>query len=239
MDQPRKLSRHEYVGLWAGICGILIGGLALVLSYHANEIAKEANQIAHEQASAQLGVLDMSGFSFTQTERSDLAVNLWVCRFAIQVANLGGSASAIVSYDAEFFFKDHKVTVLESGSPMSGSPMIWRNTEELVPFTSLEAFFSRNGKFDDVPTQDETRMQRLAEVVEPKTARVFYIAGIVGSPTNTTYTFESFERDDFRSTQYDPTKLTGYSPVEIDFVFKTPNEEVIRSPRKPCIFVKP
>ncbi len=108
----RKPKKNNVLQWVISIGGIVISLIALFLSFQANRIAKESNNIAVLERTPQIVVLDSqksTSFNFSYSPGRA------ACYHVLRVVNMGGAKASIVEITADINYKRNKITVDQIG----------------------------------------------------------------------------------------------------------------------------
>jgi hypothetical protein len=111
-DERGGSGRFEKV---VSIVALVVAILAVVFSWQANSIAREANELANRQVSDQIVVLSsLPGSAYFKPGSQN--ANLAGCENDIRLANLGGAPTQIVGIRARLYFEEVEYEIESTGS---------------------------------------------------------------------------------------------------------------------------
>lgn len=200
------------------IAALVAGIISLLFSWRANQIASQANQIASQQISAHIAVIDESNIGGTIS--NDQAV----CKHRIRITNLGGASTALVSYQLKILYKDQVLYFENSeafvangakvGSEFENFRAVLLNKDAPVDFPSLldqSNWLTLPVEIDPFGTLDIDIS--LAFNVDPT-----HDLKLAGNPNTIHY--------------------IGYSPMQVTYTLKFASNQILEVPSINCISAK-
>ena len=107
---------------YISIISLVLGLIALFLSWQANVFARKANEIAIKQIDAQVVVFDVSR-DLTQRfiRTGDGKTETVTCFLNLRVVNLGGAVTAITDFRATIMYGDKELNLASNGNKMASN----------------------------------------------------------------------------------------------------------------------
>lgn len=209
------------------IIALTAGVVALLFSFQANQLAKEANQIALQQAMARVVVLNAS-------DGGSGSDNYITCRHDIRVTNLGGAATALVGFDATITFKDKKLIAESSGEHFAF------NRSRIIPdvgdfYITLMAPSSPGEvlKLEEIAGKNE----------QPLPLSIDSFA-TVDFGTKFRYVIDRSEYEIDSGYRLDSQNvlrkfpLPGYTPIEVEYTLHMASGQSVTTPKLSCYYIK-
>lgn len=202
------------------VVAIVTGIVALALSWQANQIAREANELAFEQLKSRIVVLD------TQDGPSIYEANQLFCMQTVRLANLGAAPDSVVGYSAVIFLGDRHVTADSEGSSIAF------NRDEIIP--GIGDFFMRLIQAPDVWPSDidqvetvDTPLKIDAYTTSDVTISFRYFADLAKYGVDSGYGWTNL-------TLQKTTPPAGYTPIEVTYTFEMASGQAAESPKFSC-----
>lgn len=136
-DSTPEKHRFNWWAARAGLAGLLVSVVALLLSWESNQISRKAN-------SPQVILLDIIPFTFNVFAGNPGLIpsqdppeeNIVLCTMQVRFANLGGAATSITDFVLTINFGDEELSRVSGGSNV-----IWIDEPFLPGFVEITSFF--------------------------------------------------------------------------------------------------
>jgi len=231
-------TKRDWSGTILGGLGLITAIIALLFSWDANRIAREANSINAKLVNPIISILDFQNvlsFRVTRPETATMPVSHIYCIYKVEMTNLGGASTAIVSKVVNVMFNG-------KGFPVSGDTIAYSSQAE----DSLNDYFS---SFDVLTTKDslpywestsENAEQKQAEFpyhLDSFTTAVLYEqVSFVFKPSPTIEPGDFYTTDDLI---YRKSQLTNsHHELQIEIIYTLSNGEQVSTPSGICGYLK-
>ena len=215
------------------IVALTAGIVALFFSWQANQIAREANEIAFQQVNAQVAILasefNGGGFSYNDQE-GHYEVR---CGQIIRVSNLGGASTSIVSYDAGVYYKGAELLT------SSERPFAYPTETLATQMHDFQFVFVKQLALRDLPdttwVTDEYYLPFPVQIgsftsIDIHSVLSFLLDG-VRQTGEIDVPYREYELDKPQS-KYD------LSPIEVAYTLRTDSGQVLKTARILCLYLK-
>lgn len=207
---------------WLGIITVAISIVALFFSW-------QSNRLSSQQANAQVIILDAAwnGGGYRATQNGQDAT----CKHIFRLTNLGGTSTALTSYKVKISFEQNELE-FENSFPRIAKP------DKLIPqIGNFEIYLLISTSQIDIPNLlDNKDVLEIPHPIEPYST--FDIQTAVNFSYDGIGNFESPRYNEPKSYYFDPSKLEGYTPIMLSYIFKTATGQEIKSPAVGCWYVK-
>ena len=231
-------TKRDWSGTILGGLGLITAIIALLFSWDANRIAREANSINAKLVNPLISILDFQNvlsFLVTRPETATKPGSHIYCIYKVEMTNSGGASTAIVSKVASVMFNG-------KGFSVSGDTIAYSNRAE----DTLNDYFS---SFDVLTTKDsspywestsENAKQQQAEFPYQldsfKTAVFYEQVSFVFKPNPTIEAGDFYTTDDL---SYGGSQLTkAHHELQIEIVYTLSNGERVSTPPETCGYLK-
>jgi hypothetical protein len=209
------------IEIWVSIVTACVSVIALFFSW-------QANRIAFKQASSQVVVLDTSwnGGGYRALENGQQAT----CIHLFRLSNLGGVATSLVGYRIRITFENSHLE-FESSFPLLVKP------DDLTSsIRDFEIYFFPTSTQIDFPTPLTAGLLQFPYKIEPY--ETFDIQTAVSFQYDLSLKLESARYNEPKSYWYRPETLEGYTPLLLQYTFKTSSGQEFVSPSVACWYIK-
>ncbi len=247
MKQQEK--NKERMDRFIGIVALVAGLVALLFSWQANKIAREANTYALKSVSPDVEVLSINiqNLSVIRQETGTLAS----CLNVIRISNFGGAATSIIGYEiigslsATKYEIDNEEKIKETFNVSSDYSYL--NSELYFQVPELEKIASaflkqitQNLKDDFKPEIDETNINPLPIRIDGNSTIELYNQIVIVTRNPRINIFDQFPYD-YTIYEIDsrPKWISGYDgSLLIRYLLKLSSGETIASDSEACLLIR-
>jgi len=206
---------------WVSIITTCVSIAALFLSW-------QANNIASKQATSQIVILDTSwnGGGYRATEGGQQAT----CVHLFRLSNLGGISTSLVGYKVKITFENSNLEF------ESSFPILIKPDDLTTSLRDFEIYFFPSTTQIDFPSPFTEGLLKFPHDIKPYETLDIQVA--VNFQYDLSLGLESARYNEPKSYWYKPEVLKGYTPIWIQYTFKTSTGQEVRSPSVACWYVK-
>ncbi len=117
--------KKEKLEKYVNYISLILGVIALVLSWQANIFSRKANEIAVKQIDSQVVVFDVSRDTLQRAHRAGRAgdgeTETVFCYMNLRVVNLGGAVTAITGFRVEIKYGDTEIQLASDGNKIASN----------------------------------------------------------------------------------------------------------------------